>query len=384
MRPRHRRSSACPPSPRRVSLAWPLLAAYAALVFYASLYPFEGWRDQGVPPWAYLTAPWPRHLTRFDALANLLGYIPLGLLLTVALARSGGRRWSAWAGGLLPGILALALEGLQTYLPRRVPSQADALLNATGAVLGALLAVLLLRGRWLGSWTQFRQSWQQPAAQPAWALLLLWPAAVLVPAPVPLGLGYGGSAVWAGLQELLQGTPWQGWLPEPSPLAPPTALEEAALLTLTLTLPLLLGQASLRRARQRLVWALTLGALAMGLGTLTTGLALGSHHASAWLTEPVQVGLVATGVVALVALPLGPRAAAWLAWPVGLLLLVWINRVAEPAYLSDWTQPWRSPWTLNLHGVLRAWNGLWPLLALLAAARLARRPAGAQPYNRAP
>ena len=30
--------------------AWPLAEAYAALIVYASLYPFSGWRDQGISP----------------------------------------------------------------------------------------------------------------------------------------------------------------------------------------------------------------------------------------------------------------------------------------------------------------------------------------------
>lgn len=36
------------------SAALPLALAYAALIVYASLYPFADWRDQGIAPWAYL------------------------------------------------------------------------------------------------------------------------------------------------------------------------------------------------------------------------------------------------------------------------------------------------------------------------------------------
>ena len=58
------------PSP----LARYLLAAYALLVIYASLHPFTGWRDNGVAPLAFLSAPLPRYITSFDVLANLLAY----------------------------------------------------------------------------------------------------------------------------------------------------------------------------------------------------------------------------------------------------------------------------------------------------------------------
>ena len=56
---------------RYKSAALPLALLYAALVIYASLYPFTGWRDVGVAPWAYLRAPLPQYWTRFDVGANL-------------------------------------------------------------------------------------------------------------------------------------------------------------------------------------------------------------------------------------------------------------------------------------------------------------------------
>ena len=45
------------------SFALLLALWYVALVVYASLYPFHSWRDQGVSPWDYLWAPWPRYWT---------------------------------------------------------------------------------------------------------------------------------------------------------------------------------------------------------------------------------------------------------------------------------------------------------------------------------
>ena len=46
------------PSP----LARYLLLAYVLLVIYASLYPFSGWRDQGVSAFAYLGGALPRSI----------------------------------------------------------------------------------------------------------------------------------------------------------------------------------------------------------------------------------------------------------------------------------------------------------------------------------
>ena len=45
----------------RSTSAWPLALALACLVTYASLYPFDNWRDQGLSAWAFLSAPLPRY-----------------------------------------------------------------------------------------------------------------------------------------------------------------------------------------------------------------------------------------------------------------------------------------------------------------------------------
>ena len=61
------------------SSAWTLAAIYAALIVFASLFPFEGWRVQGVNPWVFLTAQLPPpYWTGFDVATNVVGYAPLG------------------------------------------------------------------------------------------------------------------------------------------------------------------------------------------------------------------------------------------------------------------------------------------------------------------
>ena len=71
--------------------AWPLALIYAALIVYASLYPFEDWRFVGIAPWSFLGAPLPRYWTGFDVAANLAGYAPLGFLLALSALRSNAR-----------------------------------------------------------------------------------------------------------------------------------------------------------------------------------------------------------------------------------------------------------------------------------------------------
>ena len=75
---------------QRATMAWPLSLIYAALVLFASLFPFEGWRAQGISPWEFLAARMPPpYWTWFDVSINVVGYEPLGFLLALALLRSG-------------------------------------------------------------------------------------------------------------------------------------------------------------------------------------------------------------------------------------------------------------------------------------------------------
>src|SRR5215203_4247821 len=117
---------------RHRSSAVPLSWLYGGLVVYASLYPFVGWRVPGVGPLAFLGLGWPRYWTDFDLVANLLGYLPLGFLLFVAIVRS--------AGGTL---LSLTMEMLQNYLPHRVASNVDLALNALGTAIGVAIGAAL-------------------------------------------------------------------------------------------------------------------------------------------------------------------------------------------------------------------------------------------------
>ena len=126
--------------------AWPLALVYAALIVFASLFPFDGWRAQGISPEVFLFARIPPpYWTGFDVAVNVLGYAPLGFLLSLALLRSGWPRSAVPLAALAGTLLSLLMEYLQIYLPMRVPSNLDLVLNAGGALTGGLLAALLER-----------------------------------------------------------------------------------------------------------------------------------------------------------------------------------------------------------------------------------------------
>ena len=66
--------------------AWPLALVYAVLIVFASLFPFDGWRAQGIDPLVFLTAKIPPpYWTWFDININIVGYAPLGFFLALAL-----------------------------------------------------------------------------------------------------------------------------------------------------------------------------------------------------------------------------------------------------------------------------------------------------------
>lgn len=372
-------SSASRPYP----LALVLALLYAALVVYASLYPFSGWRYQGVALWAFLFAPWPVHWTVFDVSANLLAYVPLGLLLTLAVARSSSARVAASVGVLLPCLLSLALESAQGLLVQhRVPSQVDWLLNTAGAVLGVGLALWLLRSRWPERWSAFRQTGLMPQTCGAPVLLALWPLALVYPTSVPFGLGQ----VWYRLEGTLyawaEGSFMQPWLPVPLPEPPLSPLTEAIVVALCVWAPLLLGYAVLRRVGQRLLFMLLALTLVLGALLLSASLTWGPGHAWAWLTPAASLGLSFAVSLALLSLALGHRAAAVLSLLAWVLALTLLNRAPAVPYFAQSLQLWEWGRFIQLHGLSQWLGALWPFAALWVGLRLALRAAPGQAYNR--
>src|SRR2546423_9034508 len=127
------------------TLARYLFAAYVPLVIYASLDPFSGWRDRGLPPFAFLAAPFPRPIPVFDVVANIIGYIPLGFLAVLAVYPWLRRGYALGFGLACSVLLTFALESLQLYLPTRTSSNLDLLANAVGGAVGAFAALAATR-----------------------------------------------------------------------------------------------------------------------------------------------------------------------------------------------------------------------------------------------
>ena len=125
-------------APSRLALY--LSLAYTLAIVYASLTPFTGWRDPGTDPFDFIGAPWPRFVTRFDILINVLAYLPFGFLVTISLLGRLRTLPAAVLAALMSALLSCLLEVLQAYLPARIPSNIDFAANTVGGVVGAVLA----------------------------------------------------------------------------------------------------------------------------------------------------------------------------------------------------------------------------------------------------
>lgn len=360
--------------------AWPLSQAYAALIVYASLYPFEGWRLQGIPPWAFLASPWPKYWTAFDLAANVVGYAPLGFLLALAHLRGAGvriagRRWALAIALVLGALLSLAMEGLQTYLPSRVPSNLDFGLNVLGCLTGAALAVGLERLGAIDHWSRFRARWFIGQARGALVLLALWPVALLFPSSVPLGLGQVFERLEAALAGWLADTPFLEWLPvrdvELQPLVPGAELVSVALGALV---PCLLGYSVMQSLPRRAALAVLAVAAGVAVTALSTALTWGPPHAWAWMTPPVKFGLVAGLVLALALLPLPRRGCAALVLLAAVVHLSLLNQAPASAYFSLTLQAWEQGRFIRFHGLVQWLGWLWPFAVLAYVLQRLSRP----------
>lgn len=356
----------------RKTSAWPLAQAYAALVVYASLYPFTGWRSQGVGHLEFLASPWPRYWTGFDLAANVAGYVPLGFLIALSFLRRARRSdvlhasSTAVGAATLMGMgLALGMEVLQNYLPERVPSNVDFALNAIGTLLGAVAAGALELAGALDRWSRFRLRWFVEDARGALALLALWPFALLFPASVPLGLGQVMERVEAALAGWLADTPFLEWLPvrevELQPLVPGIELVCVALGALV---PCLLAFSVMPAAGRRAITAVAVVAVGVGATALSAALSWGPEHAWAWMSLPVRLGLAVGLLLSLALVALPRRGCAALGLVALVLHLALLNQAPESAYFADTLQGWEQGRFIRFHGLAQWLGWLWPFATL--------------------
>jgi VanZ family protein len=359
------------PEHRQRSAAALLALVYGVLVLYASLYPFEGWRwPPGQTLSALLWLPRSVYHVSFDVVSNLVGYMPLGALLTLALRRPGARALAAWLQAvLLCTGLSYGCEALQQLVPARVPAVEDLALNAAGGALGALLGLSLHALGLVARWQALRQRWFASDGAFALALLVMWPVGLLFPAPVPLGLGQVGERLREWLAELLADVPWAQAAhlllaapPTPAPTMRPLA--ETVLVAAGLLAPCLVAYSVMAPGLRRVVMAV--GALLLGVVgmTLSTLLNFGPSHALAWLTDRTVPGMGLGLALALVLVPTPRRLAAGLGLMALTGLVVGVAQAPADPYFAQSLQAWEQGRFVRFHGLAQWVGWLWPYAAM--------------------
>ena len=357
-----------PNSPSPSPLARYLFIAYVLLVVYATLYPFGGWRDPGISAFAYLTAAKPRYITGFDLAANVIGYVPYGLLAVLAMyPRMTGV--GAFFSTLLTGAaFALTLEAVQTFLPTRIASNVDVVCNVAGAGVGAILGLGIVR--WLFGTSlllHWRTQYVLPGARADAGLVLmgLWLATQLDPAGLLFGAGDlrdllrqpGGSAYETNVFVAIEAF---------------TAACNLVAVGLTASAILKPGGPVLR---------VILGLIALGLVVKTGAFVIlrQAEEVFQWLTPGAMIGLAA-GVPVLLAAAMMPRVLR-LALAAVLLMgaTVLVNLAPPNPYFASTLAVWSQGHFLNFNGLTRLLSVLWPFAAVLYLVLVTARQGEARP-----
>ena len=346
--------------------AWPLTLIYAVLIVYASLYPFAEWRNQGIAPWAFISAAWPKYWTGFDVGINIAGYVPLGALLALSVIRTRFSRHPALLATLCGAMLAWSMEALQSYLPSRVPSREDWLLNSLGTFAGAGAAILLEKLGAIDRWSQVRARWFVPHARGGIVLLATWPLSLIFPAPIPLGVGQVWERVEQVFIQMLQNSAFLSWLPlQETALQPLSPATKMLCVALGMLIPCLLGFCIIRAIHRRIAWLSMALCAGVVVSTFSATLTWGPTHAWAWLDLPAKVGLVLGSVVAMALVAVPWRAsAAILLLALGVYLSL-LNQAPESPYFAQALQLWEQGRFIRFHGLSQWLGWLWPYAAVV-------------------
>lgn len=355
---------------RERSLAARLAALWLALIVYASLFPFVGWRvPPGVPLVDLLRLPWTRWIPGFDPLANLLGYVPMGLLLVLAGSRQRQPGWTVVLQAVLAAsMLSYGMEVLQQFVPRRVPSAQDWMLNSAGGMLGVVLGVAVQALGWRRRWRGMHERWLEGGGNGAAVLMLLWPLGLLFPTPLPFGQGQIGDR----LRELglgaLEGVAWAeplaSWLSNTEVFEPASAATEFSVAVLGLLAPCLLAYAASNPSWRRIWLGLGAPLVAAATTTLATALNFGPQHALAWITPGVTSAMAVAMTASLLLVWIGPRLAGALALVVITGLVVLVHTAPTDPYFADSLQAWEQGKFIHFHGLAKWVGWLWPYAAM--------------------
>ncbi|PRE10290.1 teicoplanin resistance protein VanZ [Burkholderia multivorans] len=363
-----------PGTHRASSLARQAFAAYAALVVYASLYPFEGWVSFGIGPFDYLFAPMQRYVTAFDVVTNVLGYMPFGALAVLALHPRHRGIAATLIAGVLGVLLSGAMEALQTYLPTRVASNLDLGANALGALLGAAL-VAPATGALLdrGALRRLRTAWFEADGATPLLLAAVWPFAILFPSPFLFGIGDWPAALWARADASMQDA-LLAWLPAAWHVGEwPERVDgwlsdsawEAVIGALMLFAALAVASLAMRAQAPRIrLLAAFLGA-ALVLKAAATFMQSATGLVVVWATPGARLGIELGFAAALVALRVPATWRAALAAVALLAGIALVNLLPVNPFFDFTLSGWRQGRYVHFNSLARWLAWLWPYAALI-------------------
>jgi VanZ family protein len=342
-----------PISRSRASLRSYLTAGYALFIVYASLSPFSGWQEQGLGFAAVLTSPLGQTYSWFDAATNFLAYLPFGLLFGLTLRVRVNAVWSVVLATVVGLLLSALMEYTQMYLPSRISSNVDLLMNGFGMLSGALLAVSIVPRAWFFYLLHWRFEYFQrgQGVDFGLALVLLWTFAQINPSLPILGNVF--------ITEMAR----QPFVPQK--ITPFSWLESTSVALNLLMLGILL--LTLLRSRRHAVGGLILVLFVIALSKfIAAAVLLKSWALLLWLNGEAMFGIF-TGVL-LMAL------VAWLARPylmrLGVLVagiyLILANTLLDGGSPSAAMRlyQWRYGHLLNYNGLSQTVMLLFPLLLL--------------------
>lgn len=354
------------------------LVAYVFLIVYASWYPFVDWHFEKMPAFFSQFIQWPRYWTMFDASINVIGYMPLGVLIVFSLHPTINRKWSFVLATCAGIALSFLMESMQYFLPSRVTSLLDLLTNSTGCMLGAFIAAwarpLILEKSRLQI---LSKNWVLSHCSREILIIGLWPLAQIFPQAFLFGLGQILPAISLWFEEYLDITIN---LSEVLRIGVELKVEEFLLSEAIITAcgatgAVLLCLSILTHRAPKFLIASAVLIAAVAVKSLAYGLLLQPENAFSWLTPGAHGGLIIS-IMMLYGFSFTPNyVQRRLAFVSLMISFVLVNLIPSNPYFLMTFQSIIQGKMINFYGAAQFLSLVWPFMAfwyLLKRKKLSR------------
>ena len=343
------------------------LVAYLVLIVYASWYPFSGWQIKNLAAISDVIRQWPRYWSIFDVVINVIGYMPLGMLIVFSLYPRFQRIGAIVLATLFGTVLSMCMEGIQYFLPTRVTSILDLITNASGCLIGAIIgtllsAAILEKGR-LGL---LRKQWIHHESSRELLVLGLWPLAQIFPLAYLFGLGQILPILSSWLEEFVNididlSTFFLNGLELE---AEEFLLSETFITAFGCTGAILICLSLLNRHAPKFWLSCILLVSALGTKTLASAILFSPEVAFAWMTPGAKAGLIIS-IITLYGFSFAPaQVQRRLAIFMLCMSLILSNLIPSNPYFVTSMQNEVQGKFLNFYGAAQFLSIFWPLIAL--------------------